>query len=69
MGEIVQFERGCRGCENLSQIEKGTYVCLKRVHIDDSDVVPIKHGKKTDDWGICEGEEYERTFDTHLHSN
>ena len=69
MGEIVKFEIGCKYCENLSQIGKGTYVCLKRVHMDDSDVIPIKDGKRTDDWGVCEGKNYVRTFNTHLHAD
>lgn len=69
MGEIVKFEVGCRHCENLSQIGKGTYVCMKRVHMDDSDVIPIKDGKQTDDWYVCEGKNYVRTFNTHLHAD
>lgn len=69
MGEIVQFEIGCRHCEHLSKIDNNTWVCMQRVHMDDSDVVPIKNGKKTDDWGICDGEAYVRTFNAHLHSN
>lgn len=69
MGEIVKFEKGCKRCENLSQIGKGTYVCLKRVHMDDSDVIPIKDNKKTDDWYICDGESYIRTMNKHLHAD
>jgi len=69
MGELLQFERGCRGCENLSQIGKGTFVCLKRVHMDDSDVIPIRDGKKTDDWNVCEGQNYVRTMNKHLHAD
>lgn len=69
MGEILQFERGCRRCENLAQIGKGTYVCLKRVHMDDSDVIPIKDGQKTSDWFVCDGESYVRTMNKHLHAD
>ena len=69
MGELLQFERGCRHCENLSQIGKGTYVCLKRVHMDDSDVIPIKDGHKTSDWFVCDGEAYVRTMNKHLHAD
>lgn len=69
MGEIVKFELGCKRCENLSQIGKGTYVCLKRVHMDDSDVIPIRDGKKTDDWYICDGQNYVRTMNKYLHAD
>ena len=69
MGEIVKFEIGCKKCENLSQIGKSTYVCMKRVHMDDSDVIPIKNGKRTDDWYICEGQNYVRTLNSHLHAD
>ena len=69
MGEIIKFETGCRHCENLSQIGKGTYVCLVRVHMDDSDVIPIKNNQKTNDWNICDGEAYVRTLNRHLHAD
>lgn len=71
MGEIVQFAdcRGCRKCENLAQIGKGTYICLVRVHMDDSDVMPIRDGERTEDWYICDGEAYVRTFNTHSNAN
>lgn len=69
MGEIVKFELGCKRCENLAQIGKGTYVCLKRVHMDDSDVIPIRDGKRTNDWYICNGENFVRTVNTHLHAD
>ena len=63
------FERGCKRCEHLSQIGKGTYVCMKMVHMDDSDVIPIKDGERTDDWNICDGKNYTRTFNSHLHAD
>ena len=66
MGELVIFERGCRRCEYLTQIGKNTYKCAKRVHMDDSDVVPIRDGEHTEDWNICDGECYVRAFDSHL---
>ena len=69
MGEIIKFERGCKHCENLAQIGAKTYVCLARVHMDDSDVIPIKDGKKTDDWNVCDGKNYVRTLNTHSHAD
>lgn len=60
MGEIVAFERGCRGCENLVQIGKCTYKCARRVHMDDSEVIPVRDGKHTKDWNICDGEYYKK---------
>ena len=62
MGEIVKFEIGCTHCENLAQTGKNTYVCLKRMHKDGSDVLPIKDGKKTKDWAVCKGKNYVRTL-------
>lgn len=61
MGELVIFERGCRGCEHLVQIGHNTYRCETRVHMDDSDVIPVKDGKHTRDWDICSGEFYVRS--------
>lgn len=58
MGELLQFERGCRHCKNLVQLDKNTYTCIERLHMDDSPVVPILNGKHTDDWNICNGEDY-----------
>ena len=69
MGEVIRFELGCKRCEHLSQIGKNTYVCMKRVHTDDSDVIPIRDGVKTCDWYICEGENYVRTMNKHLHAD
>lgn len=69
MGEVIRFELGCKRCEHLSQIGKNTYVCMKRAHMDDSDVVPIRDGVKTSDWYICEGENYVRTMNKHLHAD
>lgn len=60
MGEIVEFEVGCRLCEHLIQIGKNSYICEERAHMDDSEVVPIRDGKKTEDWNICGGEDYRR---------
>lgn len=65
MGELLAFERGCHHCENLVQIGKNTYMCATRAHMDDSDVVPIRDGKRTDDWNICDGESYKRVARTH----
>lgn len=68
MGEIVKFELGCKHCENLSRIDKNTYVCLALLHNDDSDVIPVKDGRKTDDWCACDGDDFVRTLNKkHLH--
>lgn len=55
---VIQFERGCRRCEHLVQTGKNTYKCDKKVHMDDSEVVPIKDGEHTKDWNVCRGESY-----------
>lgn len=61
MGEIVEFNIGCRLCQNLVQVGKNTYTCSERVHLDDSSVFPILNGKINDeDWNICDGECYVR---------
>lgn len=65
MGELLAFEKGCYRCEHLSRIGKNTYVCTERVHMDDTDVIPIRDGKHTSDWNICNGENYARSFNTH----
>ena len=62
MGELIQFEIGCRFCEHLQQIDKGKYRCSYMVHTDDSEVTPIVNGKKTYDWNICNGEYYQRAL-------
>lgn len=59
MGEIVEFNVGCRRCEHLIQVDKNTYICEVRSHLDDSTVFPIVNGKiNDDDWDACEGEDY-----------
>ena len=58
MGQIVKFEKGCRRCEHLVQLDKNTWICEERVHIDDSSIMPILNGKHTADWNACEGEDY-----------
>lgn len=60
MNNVIEFEIGCRRCEYLAQIDKGTYCCNIRVHLDDSPVIPIKDYQKTVDWDICSGEYYVR---------
>lgn len=60
MGEILNFDVGCRRCSNLVQVDKNTYTCIARLHIDDSPVNPIVDGKHTEDWCVCEGEDYKR---------
>lgn len=60
MDNVICFDIGCRRCRYLAQIGKGTYCCNKRVHMDDSPVIPIKDSVKTSDWGICAGEYYVR---------
>lgn len=55
---IIRFETGCRKCSGLIPIGKGTYMCGKRAHLDDSSIIPIKDGKKTEDWNLCNGEYY-----------
>ncbi|ADL36422.1 hypothetical protein bpr_IV057 (plasmid) [Butyrivibrio proteoclasticus B316] len=60
MGSITEFSIGCRRCANLEQIGKKSFMCSVRSHMDDSDVVPIRDGKKTEDWCICDGEYYRR---------
>ena len=60
MAEILTFSIGCRRCENLVKVGKNTYMCTERCHMDDSDVVPIRDGKQTDDWYICGGDNYKR---------
>ncbi|WP_027217708.1 hypothetical protein [Butyrivibrio fibrisolvens] len=60
MGKIITFEIGCRGCVYLERIGKRTFECSTRTHLDDSPVIPIKDGLKTDDWNICNGEFYEK---------
>ena len=62
MGEVVRFEVGCRRCEHLVQIGKNTYLCKQKVHMDDSAVVPIRDGKQTEDWHICNGDSYTRVL-------
>ena len=62
MGEIVRFEIGCRGCSHLIQIGKKTFLCEQKVHMDDSEVIPIRDGKRTDDWNICNGDSYTRVL-------
>ena len=60
MGDILEFNVGCRRCKNLVKIGKNTYMCSERSHMDDSDVIPIRDGKTTDDWYICSGSDYKR---------
>lgn len=57
---LIQFEVGCRKCVNLVKLEKGTYMCSERVHMDESPVIPIMNGRKTSDWNVCDGEDYNR---------
>lgn len=57
---LLNFEIGCRRCSNLVLTGRNTYICSERAHLDDSPVVPIKNGHKTEDWNICAGEYYNR---------
>ncbi len=58
--KVVTFAVGCRRCAHLDRIGKNTYVCAKRVHMDDTAIIPIKDGVKTSDWGICAGKSYQK---------
>ena len=60
MGDLIQFEIGCRRCKHLVRLNKDTYTCVERLHMDDSPVIPIVDGVHTDDWCICNGEDYKR---------
>ena len=60
MNNIVKFDTGCRKCIHLVRIGKNSFLCGIRVHLDDSDVVPIRNGQKTEDWNICNGEHYKK---------
>ncbi len=60
MGEVLEFCRGCSRCANLARVGKNTYCCTERLHMDDSAIMPIVDGKRTDDWGACDGEDYKR---------
>ncbi len=64
MGNIIQFEKGCRHCDGLTRIDKCTYICNKRAHMDDSSIILIKDGAKTRDWNICRGEYY--NYNAHI---
>ena len=55
---VIQFERGCRRCEHLVQVDRRTWMCNKKVHMDDSAVIPIKDGEHTKDWNVCRGNDY-----------
>lgn len=55
---IIQFEIGCRRCEHLSKVGRNTYICTKKVHMDNSEVVPIRDGEHTSDWNVCKGKNY-----------
>lgn len=65
MGEVLEFNVGCRHCENLIRVGKNTYTCAERVHMDDSAVMPIVNGKHTEDWNVCGGEDYKRISMSH----
>ena len=61
MGEIIRFEdydRGCKNCVHLFKIGKGRYMCNEVVYSDDTSVIPVEDGKRTDDWGACNGDSY-----------
>lgn len=58
MGEVLAFEKGCHRCANLVRSGQNTYMCLERVHMDDSSVMPVVDGKHTEDWNICRGDDY-----------
>ena len=61
MGEILQFEVGCRHCVHLVQVNKNSFMCSERVHMDDTPVMPIVDGEKSFiDWNVCHGEYYQR---------
>lgn len=62
MGEIVKFEIGCRNCEHLIRVGKDTWMCNENLHKDKTDILPIKDGKHTSDWGICKGADYKRAL-------
>ncbi|MCR4757768.1 MAG: hypothetical protein K5792_08215 [Butyrivibrio sp.] len=58
--QILLFEIGCRKCSNLVALGNHSYMCIERVHMDDSSVIPIRNGKKTVDWNICGGDDYNK---------
>ena len=58
---LLQFEVGCRRCDYLERFGKNSYICSIKAHLDDSPVIPIKDGVKTEDWNICNGEYYNRS--------
>ena len=58
MDRIIPFEIGCRKCGNLCKIGKSTYLCSAKVHMDDSEVIPVRDGQHTTDWYICNGDSY-----------
>lgn len=58
MGDIIQFKRGCRGCANLTRINKDTWTCAVRDWSDGTSIYPVVDGKYTEDSGACNGEEY-----------
>jgi len=63
MSEIVQFSdycKGCKSCANLRRVNKSTYVCTEMEWDNGESVYPIKDGKKTEGFNICNGEEYVR---------
>lgn len=60
MNNIIQFDIGCLRCIHLTKIAKSTYICDERVHMDGSDVIPIRDGKRTEDWNTCNHEDYIR---------
>lgn len=59
-GSLITFEIGCRRCIYLKKIGKNTYGCTERVHLDDAPVIPVLKGHKTEDWNICNGDDYNR---------
>ncbi len=61
MSKTIVFEIGCRGCDGLVKIAKTSYVCNKRMHLDDTPVIPFKDGQKTRDWYICKGKYYTKS--------
>ena len=63
MGDIVLFttrKLGCKGCVHLIRCGKTDWMCEDRTYLDDTTVFPVLDGKRTDGWGICDGESYER---------
>lgn len=62
MGDLIEFEIGCRHCEHLQQVAKGKYRCSYMVHTDDSEVLPIVDNRHTYDWNVCNGEYYQRAL-------